>query len=192
MSPDPEEAGGCTGGQARLVSDRVPPPTSQLLLYRFGPTAEFEGQLVGALERIEAGGSMRVLDALFVSADRGTGELSAVGLRGTGAGGFVAPLIGFRLDPAERRRISERTARAGTKTIPAEIVREIGAALEPGCAIAAVLVEHVWAAALEDAVARAGGTGLSREFVEATALGELSPELLAAARGPIGPDAAGA
>ncbi len=174
------------------MSDRAPPPTCQLLLYRFGPAAAFEGQLVGALERIESGGAMRVLDALFVSTDADTGELSAVGLRGTGAGGFIAPMIGFRLDAAERRRISDRTTRAGTKTIPAETVREIGAALAPGCAIAAVLVEHVWAAALEDAVARTGGTALSRGFVEATELGELSPELVAAARGTIDAGPAGA
>jgi hypothetical protein len=157
-------------------------PTSQLLVYRFGPNAEFEGQLVGALERIEAGGAMRVVDALFVSSDAATGEVSAVGLRGRGAGGFVAPLIGFRLDPGERRRITERTTRTGTETIPGETVRTLGAALAPGCAIAAVLVEHLWAAALEDAVARTGGTALSRDFVGAGELAELPAQLVAAAR----------
>ena len=42
-------------------------PTRQLLVYTFGPGAGFEGQLVGALERIESGGAIRVLDALFVT-----------------------------------------------------------------------------------------------------------------------------
>jgi hypothetical protein len=164
------------------VSDRAAPPTSQLLVYRFGPGTEFEGRLVGALERIETGGAMRVLDALFVSRDAGTGELSAVGLRGSGAGGFVAALVGFRLDPAERRRTTERTVKVGTKSIPAETVRDLGAALARGSAIAAVLVAHDWADALDDAVLRTGGAPLSRDFVEATGLGDLSSQLMAAAR----------
>ena len=55
-------------------------------------------------------------------------------------------------------------------------------ALEPGTALAAVLVEHVWARALEDAVSRIGGTPLAGDFVEAGALPELTSVLLAAAR----------
>ena len=51
----------------------------------------------------------------------------------------------------------------------------------PGRAIAAVLVEHKWAATLEDAVAASGGTPHSRAFVEASTLAELAPQLLAAA-----------
>jgi hypothetical protein len=39
-----------------------------------------------------------------------------------------------------------------------------------------VLIEHVWAGALDDAVARTGGTPLGGDFVDATAL---TPELLA-------------
>jgi hypothetical protein len=41
-------------------------------------------------------------------------------------------------------------------------------------------VEHVWSAALSDAVSRSGGTPVSNEFVQATALGDVSPTLLAA------------
>jgi len=48
--------------------------------------------------------------------------------------------------------------------------------LAKGEAIAAVLAEHVWAIALEDAVARSGGTPVASEFVDATALAESLPE----------------
>jgi len=37
-----------------------------------------------------------------------------------------------------------------------------------------VLLEHVWARALEDAMARTGGTRTASEFVSATRLSELS------------------
>ena len=149
---------------------------AQLFVYSFGPGAEFEGRLVGALERLESGGSLRILETLFLHSDAETGELSAIGARGDGAGRIVAPLLGFRLDPAERRRATERLLRDGTEGIPGTAVEQLGSTLEPGCAIAAVLVQHVWAEALEDAVARTGGTLLAGEFVDATAL---TPEHLA-------------
>ena len=52
----------------------------QLLAYTFGSDSRFEGQLVGALERIESDGAMRVLDALFVVREPDSGELSAFSL----------------------------------------------------------------------------------------------------------------
>ena len=146
---------------------------AQLLVFGFGPEAHFEGQLVGALERIESGGALRVLDVLFVGRDPETGELVAVDLAGGGAGGIVAPLLGFRLNPAERRQATERA-------LSAEGLRELGAGLEPGAAMAAVLVEHVWARSLEEAVSRTGGAPLASEFVDATGLAELAPHLRAA------------
>jgi hypothetical protein len=153
----------------------------QLLLYGFGPDADFEGRLVGALERLESGGALRILDVLFVRRDAESGDIDAVDLHGDGAGGVVAPLLNFRLDEAERRRATERALRAD-----AEVVRELGAALAPGAALAAVLVDHVWSDALDDAASRSGGTLLAGDFVDATALSELGPELLAAARRPAG------
>jgi len=150
--------------------------SAQLLVCTFGPGAGFEGQIVGALQRLESGGAVRILDTLFVHSDAETGELSAIGERGDGAGRIVAPLLGFRLDPAERRRATERLLRDGTRGIPGATIEQLGRTLEPGSAIAAILVEHVWAEALEDAVSRTGGTSLAGEFVDAT---ELTPELLA-------------
>jgi hypothetical protein len=168
-SSHPGEARAGSVGHARFVR--------QLLLYGFGPDAEFEGRLVGALERLESGGALRILDVLFVRRDAETGNIDAIDLHGDGAGGVVAPLLNFRLDAAERGRATERALRA-----EADIVGELGAALGPGDALAAVLVDHVWSSALDDAVARTGGTLLTSDFVDAAALGELGSELLAAVR----------
>jgi hypothetical protein len=157
----------------------MPPPSpgriigrvarTQLLVYGFGPEADFEGRLLGALERLESGGTLRILDTLFLNRDVETGELTAVAVRGDGAGRIVAPLLDFRLDPAARGRATRRALREAA-------VEQLAGTLRPGSAIAAVLVEHVWARALEDAVSRTGGTPLASEFVDATAL---APELLA-------------
>lgn len=160
---------------------------AQLLVYGFGPDADFEGRLVGALERVESGGALRILEALFVANDPETGELVAVDLRGD-SGGIVAPLIGFRFEPSARRRATERALSGDRTGVSRDNLRELGHALKPGAALIAVLVEHKWAGALEDAVSRSGGKPLSSAFVDATGLAELAPVLLAAAARDAAPD----
>jgi hypothetical protein len=144
--------------------------STQLLVYAFGPDADFEGRLVGALERIETGGVLRIVEVLFLQSDPATGELSALGMRGDGAGRVVAPLLDFRLDERRRRRTTERALHDGTAGISGDELSALGGALEPGSAIAAVLLQHVWAEALDDAVSRTGGTPLADRFVDAPAL----------------------
>jgi hypothetical protein len=155
--------------------------TAQLLVYRFGPNAGFEGRLVGALERIEAGGAVKIVDALFVASDPENGELVAIDLESDGAGGIVAPLLRFRLEPETRRRATERALSPHGSGVPAETLRQLGATLEPGAALLAVLLQHAWADALDDAVARTDGESLANEFVDTTTLANLAPDLLAAA-----------
>ena len=120
---------------------------AQLLVHGFAPGAEFEGRPVGAIER-----------------------------RGRGEGPFVAPLLGFCLDPGERRRMNEKALRTSAN---GDALRRLGEALEPGAAVAAVLAEHVWVQALDDAVSRTGGRPLASELVDVAALGELSADLIA-------------
>jgi hypothetical protein len=148
----------------------------QLLAYRFGADSKFEGQLIGALERIESGGAMRVRDGLAVARERDTGELIAVAISG-GTAGIITKLLGFRLDAVERSAATERalSGEAG------EVVQALADTLKPGTAFVAILVEHAWADALGDAVARVGGTEAATELVDATRLIELTPRLLAAA-----------
>jgi hypothetical protein len=156
-------------------------PPAQLLVYEFPPEARFEGQLGGAIERFESGGALRILEAMFIQRDAESGELVVIEVRGTGAGGLISPILDFRLDPAARRRATDRALAASTSGIPGDTLRELGNALVPGAAMAALLVQHRWAEALEDAVARSSGAQLLTAFVEATSLAELAPELRSAA-----------
>lgn len=157
-------------------------PFAQLLVYEFGPDAQFEGQLGGAVGRIENGGTLRVLEAMFIQREAETGELVVIDLRGDGAGSLVAPVLDFRLDPGARRRATERALAAGTPGISGETLKTLGEPLSPGRAIAALLVEHVWAQTLAEAVERTSGTLLLSQFVEGRTLAELTPQLLSAAR----------
>jgi hypothetical protein len=156
-------------------------PNVQLLAFRFDAAAQFEGQLVGALERAESGGTLRIRDVLFVGRDPESGDLVAIAARGKGQGSVVSALLGFRLDPAERRRSTERALRAYDRGDEPNSLRRLGETLQPGDAIAAVLVEHVWAHAVDDAVERTGGAALLSTFVDGTEIAELTSELAAAA-----------
>jgi hypothetical protein len=152
-------------------------PSRQLVVFGFDANAAFEGQLVGALERVESGGAVRILEVLFVADDKATGDPVAIDLKG-GTGGLTTELLDFRLDPAARRKATERALGGDASGGAAETLRDLLAALEPGTAIAVVLVEHAWIRALEDAVARLGGRSLVSEFVEAAKLADLQPDLL--------------
>lgn len=159
------------------MAARVTLPSRQLLAFGFSAGAAFEGQLVGALERLESGGALRILDVVFVAADDATGELFAINLHG-GTGGLIAKLLDFRLDPAARRRASERSLGKDASEGMSSLVRELGKSLEPGSALAVLLVEHVWTGALEDAVSRVGGRALASEFVSVARLSDLAPDVL--------------
>jgi len=129
------------------------PDRTEVLVFGFPQTGvPFEGGLVGALERAESGGAIRVIEVLFAGRDAESGELSVLSLEG-GAGELAAALADFRLDRDRRR---EDTARA----LEGDTEEDYGAALEAGEAVVAVRVEHTWARALGDAVGRSGGHSL--------------------------------
>src|SRR5271163_4343186 len=128
-APDSRDA---PSRRLRPMSSAVPVPDAQLLVYEFGPDARFEGQLGGALERLESGGAVRILEALFVQRDPETEQLVVFHVRGDGASGLIAPLLDFRLDPAARQRATERALAASTDGMPAGTIQELGNGLAPG------------------------------------------------------------
>lgn len=162
-----------------MTAPAAPPPV-QLLLYEFGAGGDFQGQVVGALERLESGGALKIVDVLFVHRHEDSGELDIVDLRGDGAGSIAGPLLEFRLDEGARRRATEKALAGRPGGVPAEVLLELGGRLEPGGALAAVLVDHVWRRALEDAVGRSGGEPIVAEYVDVAKLAELMPRWLAA------------
>lgn len=151
----------------------------QLQVYGFGAGAAFDGWIVNALERLEADGSVRVVDALFVQTDPSTGDASVFDAGGEGLTTSLVGMIDFRLDVAARER-------ATTEALTGPAVREVVDALEPGSGLVAVLLEHrgdtpLDAAALDEAVDRAHGASVVSKAVAARRLSEVSTELCAAA-----------
>jgi hypothetical protein len=134
------------------------PTRTETLVYEFRDAeTRFEGALLGALERTESGGTIRVLDVLFVARLAEDAELAALRLK-AGGGSLVTKLSEFRLDAARRRDLTAETL-AGPD---GAVVEELGATLGTGDAVVAITLEHTWRRALEEAVARSGGRELSQ------------------------------
>lgn len=136
-------------------------PSRQLIVYSFPPGSPFEGQLVGALERVESGGTLRILDALFAGRDPASGETIAVAMSG-GTAGMVSRLISFRLDSGSRAS----TTRQALEGPSGSLIESLAADLEPGAAVLAVLIEHKWQDVLDSAIERARGSVLRNDFTE--------------------------
>jgi hypothetical protein len=158
---------------------------AQLRVYRFDPGASFEGGLVGAIERMQLGGDTALLDALFVRCDAATGALDAVDLASVGVGDSTfSSLLDFRLEPRRRRSITERTLAEHPGGVPRTEIEAIGAALEAGAAIFAVLSTGAPPMVLADAVARCGGRPIADEPVDARELAQVGPRLRVAVAAP--------
>jgi len=136
-------------------------PARQLLVYEFPPGSPYEGQLVGALERIESGGTLRIRDAVFAGRDPETGEPIAVTMSG-GTAGMVSRLIMFRLERRDRAKATREALEGPSGPLITALTEE----LDPGAAVLAVLIEHAWQDVLDSAIQRAQGTTRSNDFTE--------------------------
>jgi hypothetical protein len=155
-------------------------PPAHLRIYRFDPGTVFEGGLVGAVERMQLGRDTKLLDALFVTHDPSSGALAAVDLASGGAGGTFASMLDFRLDAGRRRGITERTLAEHRGGVPRPLIEAVAATLEAGAAIFAVLHTGGAPTALDEAAARAHGRLIANDPVDAQALADAGPQLLAA------------
>ena len=97
-------------------------------------------------------------------------------------GSLVAPLVGFRLDAAERARATRRALAAFDRGDEPNPLHALAESLPAGGAVAAVLVEHHWADHVEDAVARTGGAKVLDGLVGDAELTALVDALAEAAR----------
>jgi DNA-binding CsgD family transcriptional regulator len=121
----------------------------QLLGLTFRPGRDAESRLLAEVDRIEGRGVLRVLDVVFVAKGQdGTVEGLEVG-DDEDFGSLlasVAPLGG------------------GNGSRPAA-VQDVADSLEPGSAVAFLLVEHLWAGPVVDAVSAEGGALISDDFL---------------------------
>jgi hypothetical protein len=155
--------------------------TAQLSFASFPQGARLEGAVAGAIERMQATGEPRLLDALFVACDPESGELAALDLATGVRHGTIIALLEFRLAPGERRRLTQRTLAEHAGGVRPAVIEAIGDRLASGEAALAALVAGGEPRDLLDAVARSGGRVLVREHVDATRLADVAERLVGVA-----------
>jgi uncharacterized membrane protein len=152
----------------------------QLVAIGFPLEAEFEGRIMAELERLESHETIRVLDLLFVSKDAETGDLLALDYQGEELGAIVGALLGFEFenDGGQQDGTTEGVQGHAFGLSQSDI-QELAASLHPGDSAGFLLVEHVWARDLKDAIRDAGGFPLGEGFLTPEAIADVATELVA-------------
>jgi DNA-binding NarL/FixJ family response regulator len=135
----------------------------QVIALSFSRDAGAEDRILAEVDRLRGRGVLRLLDMLFVAKSQdGTIErlaigddedfgslLAAVVPVADGGPAVLAPAGGPAFDPASAQALAD--------------------SLQPGTALAFLLVEHHWAAQLFDAIAEGGGTLIGEGFLTSEA-----------------------
>jgi DNA-binding NarL/FixJ family response regulator len=140
------------------------PAPLQMLALTFRLDADAETRLLAEVDRIEGRGVLRVLDLVFVAkGPDGTVEGLEVG-DGEDFGSLLGAVAPFRAGDGDRPA-SGNGAASGLAGSGVAAVQALADSLEPGSGAAFLLVEHVWAGPLVDAVSDAGGALISDDFL---------------------------
>ena len=133
----------------------------QLIALTFRLEADAESRLLAEVDRIRGRGVLRVLDMVVVAKGRdGTVEALAVG-DDEDFGSLLADIAPFGEQNAGRQAAGDGAAGEPAGSGADALVNSV----EPGNAVAFLLVEHLWASPLVDAVAAVGGALISDDFL---------------------------
>ena len=150
----------------------------QLIALTFRLGADAESRLLAEVDRIEGRGALRVLDVVFL----------AKGLDGTVEGLEVGDNEDFgsllaSIAPSGSADRGRSAAGNGAASEPAGSgvagMQALANSVDPGTAVAFLLVEHLWAGPLVDAVSAAGGALVSDDFLAGDASLAIAAEVAA-------------
>ena len=150
----------------------------QLIGLTFRLDADAESRLLAEVDRIEGRGVLRVLDMIILAKgqDGIVAELE-VG-NGEDFGSLLAGLSPFGTGNGSRRP-ADGGAAGGPVVSVVATVAGLADSLESGSAVALLLVEHLWAGPLVDAVSAAGGALLSDDFLAGDVSRAIAAEIAA-------------
>ena len=131
----------------------------QVIALSFSRDAGAEDRILAEVDRLRGRGVLRLLDMLFVAKSQdGSIEQLAVG-NDEDFGSLLAAVV-----PVANGSPAGPVPAGGPAFDPAD-ARALAGSLQPGTALAFLLVEHHWAAPLFDAIAEAGGTLIGEGFL---------------------------
>jgi hypothetical protein len=162
----------------------------QVMVFGFDRTDQFRGQVLDQLVNLRGRGLIRLID-LFVAVKNPSGELLAMETNdltekeSVEFGKVIGKLLGKGkvTAGAAAAEVVERTLASAARTVGLDY-RGIAQAvknLKPGKAFGVLMIEHVWAIPLRDAIREAGGIPLAQGFLTPEALVMVGEELEAIA-----------
>jgi DNA-binding NarL/FixJ family response regulator len=132
----------------------------QVLALSFSRDAGAEDRILAEVDRLRGRGVLRLLDMLFVAKSQdGTIERLAVG-NDDDFGSLLAAVV-----PVAGGGPASTAPDGGPAAFDPADARALADSLQPGTALAFLLVEHHWAAPLFDAIADTGGTLIGEGFL---------------------------
>jgi uncharacterized membrane protein len=143
----------------------------QLLNIGFDPGANFEGRIADELAKLQSERTIRVLDLLFIGRDTDSDEIVVLEHQEESMGAIVGALLGLQIEGEEESEHAFGFTQAE--------IEQMGAGLEPGGAAGLMLIEHVWARDLKQAVRDAGGRMLGQDFLTPETVAAVEPKLAA-------------
>ena len=153
----------------------------QLLAIAFGHDTDYEGRLLTELECLEADGFVRVLDLLFLGWDAAAGEAQALNYQRDHVGRLLVALGGFALDGGAGPVLVGSPAGGEPFGEARERLQEMVRRSRPDEAVALVLLEHVWARELKQAMREGGAVPLMEALLSEADLADIAGELEEAA-----------
>ena len=144
----------------------------QLLTVAFDGN-HFRGEIMPELDRLKSEGIVRIIDLLLVRKDAMGAVMVTTGTdlgweEAVSLGSYLGALSGFRVGGAEGM---EQGAMAGAAELAdghffdEDDIFKVTQSLPDNMSAALVLVEHLWAKPLLDAIARADGFELSNDWI---------------------------
>jgi DNA-binding NarL/FixJ family response regulator len=134
----------------------------QVIVFSFSLGADFEERILEEVDRLRGRGVLRLLDMIFVAKGQdGTVKRLVIGDDedfGSLLAGIVPLADGGAAGPA---------ADGGSAAFDLAGARVAAESLQPGTALAYLLIEHHWAAPLFDAISETGGTLIGEGFLAA-------------------------
>jgi len=149
----------------------------QLMVIGF-PEPDFTGEIIAELDRLREHKFVRVIDALVVQKDD-DGNLTAVQAsdlsqeEATALGTIAGALVGFGYGGDEAVVAGAELGAAEMEDghlIPDAEVWYVADAIPNGSVAAILVLEHLWAIPLRDAIVNAGGIALADEWIHASDL----------------------
>ena len=136
----------------------------QVIALSFSRDAGAEDRILDEVDRLRGRGVLRLLDMLFVAKSQdGTIERLTIG-DDEDFGSLLAAVV-----PVAGDGPAEGAAASGLAGFEPADALALADSLEPGTALAFLLVEHHWAAPLFDAIAETGGTLIGEGFLTSEA-----------------------